>query len=127
MVQISAAAHPNEKKIELNISDGRGGSAAVALDLYQVVHLMSAINIALRDIPRDQTTELADEIPVARATPDFQLALSDEGDIVVILKAHPLPTFHYVFDDDSASAIANSLLKLLRLPKSDRVRPGALQ
>jgi hypothetical protein len=117
MIQIEAAGVGSD--IELRLSD-ENGNALFRLNTREVTILLLKVCEALRSISCDPTAPLGVEGPILIAWPSFQVGVTPQGELAVMVRPDPLPPMELRMSDEGARNLIEGLSKGLTMPRQPR-------
>jgi hypothetical protein len=105
--------------IELRLSD-ENGTALFRLNTREVTILLLKVCEAIRSIPRDPTAPLGVEGPILIAWPSFQVGVTPQGELAVMVRPDPLPPMELRMSDEGARNLIEGLTRGLTMPRPPR-------
>jgi hypothetical protein len=105
--------------VQLRLSD-EIANALFHLNTHDVTNLLLQLFQAIRSIPSDPTAPLGRESPILVAWPSFQVGVTPEGELAVMVRPDPLPPMEFRFTDEGARDLINGLSKGLTMPRQSR-------
>jgi hypothetical protein len=103
----------------MEIEDDKEQRSQISMSRRAATQLALELLSALEKLPPEENDTL-DEQPVFQGYPECQTGITESGAILVGLRLRPLPTMHFLLDDEAASKLAREITEIAATPKNMR-------
>jgi len=115
------SVHASGEEIEFGIEDESGARVHFRLRRQSTSELiLRALQELANTPPLEGELLRAEQPPILQGHPAFQTGITESGDVLVAFFVHPLPTMHFLFDDEPASRLARELSEIIATPRNMR-------